>query len=219
MLERGVNINAIDDDSVSPLGAAAYVGHLETVGTLLRWKARLNGEKGSQSALWFAVTGQHVKTVETLLEHRADVQAKGVDSSTPLLKAVELENCAVIAMLSDRRACAEAALPRSQYRALHVACSAGCENVEIFSLLLERGAQFNPHASEGRTMPLYLVVERGRYAITRLLLDNGADINARGTTISRSPLQLAVASGLAGSTDLPLDRHADIEILVLGNDH
>lgn len=68
-------------------------------------------------------------------------------------------------------------------------------------------------------MPLYLAVERGRYAITRLLLDNGADINARGTTISRSPLHLAVASGLAGSTDLPLDRHADTEILVLGNDH
>lgn len=71
-----MDINAIDDDSVSPLGAAAYVGHLETVGTLLRWKARLNGEKGSQSALWFAVTGQHVKTVETLLEHRADIRPK-----------------------------------------------------------------------------------------------------------------------------------------------
>ena len=161
---------------------------METVRTLLRWKARLNGEKGSQSALWLAVTGQHVKIVETLLEHGVDVEAKGVGSSTPLLKAVELENCAIIAMLLDRRACAEAAPPGSQYRALHVACSAECENVEVVGLLLERGAQFNSYASEGRTMPLHLAVERGHYAITRLLLDNGADINARGTTISRSPL-------------------------------
>ena len=80
-----MNINAIDDDSVSPLGAAAYVGHLETVGTLLRWKARLNGEKGS-SALWFAVTGQHVKIVETLLEHRADVRPKELTHLHPFSK-------------------------------------------------------------------------------------------------------------------------------------
>ena len=195
-----------------------HLARLPTV-AIWRWKARLNGEKGSQSALWLAVTGQHVKIVETLLEHGADVEAKGVGSSTPLLKAVVRENYAIIAMLLDRRACAEAALPGSQYRALHVACSAECENVEVVRSLLERGAQFNSYASEGRTMPLHLAVERGHCAITRLLLDNGADINARGATISRSPLQLAVASELAAPTDLPLDRHADTEILVLGSEH
>ena len=73
LLQKKVDINAIDEDGRTALMFAGYNGHTDIVRILLDEGARVNIRDGlGRTALLFTATGPFPKTVELLLKQKAD---------------------------------------------------------------------------------------------------------------------------------------------------
>ncbi|MGV3485536.1 MAG: ankyrin repeat domain-containing protein [Planctomycetaceae bacterium] len=75
-LDRGVDVNVLDEDGRSALQLAAFDGHQEVVELLLEHGAQVDyADAMGRTALMFASTGPHVETVERLIEAGANINA------------------------------------------------------------------------------------------------------------------------------------------------
>ena len=93
-IQRGSNVNELDQHGRPPLYWAAKNGHIRSVEILLEYGANVNATcKGSSSALsgevgltplMIAAWTGRVEVVRLLLERGADVLAKSVDGSNAL---------------------------------------------------------------------------------------------------------------------------------------
>lgn len=100
IVTAGSIIDAVDDRGLTPLIAAAQVGHTATVTLLLDHGA--NSEASTTSgwtALSWAASNAHLDTVQQLVGHGADPNHRVVDGSTALHAAAALDNPAIIAAL------------------------------------------------------------------------------------------------------------------------
>jgi uncharacterized protein len=91
--------------------------------------------------------------------------------------------------------------------ALIVACAKG--HKEIAGLLLNHGANVNPHSSDGNTA-LMVAAGSGEIEILRLLLAKGADANAQNDAGS-SPLMFAAGHGKLDCVKALIDAHVTLE--------
>lgn len=94
----------------TPLSIASARGFSEIAVVLLQHGARVDTEVGnlwnsalerpeSGTALHVAASSGHAKTVEVLLQHRADVHARSEHGQTPLAIAMEEGNKEVVELL------------------------------------------------------------------------------------------------------------------------
>ena len=91
LLERDVDVNALDKDRNTPLHSASYLGKLEIARVLLEQGAKAGSENDraqtplhlvSQGSYWFQDDGPGV--TKLLLERGADMHAQDKDRATPL---------------------------------------------------------------------------------------------------------------------------------------
>ena len=87
-LAAGADVNAKDDDGISPLLLAATWGHKEIVELLIANGAVVNA-KGVDGLTPLHITAGrgHKELVELFIANGADVNAKAVDGETPLDRA------------------------------------------------------------------------------------------------------------------------------------
>jgi ankyrin repeat protein len=114
-----------------------------------------------------------------LIERGANVQAPGIDNSTPLHRAVAGDRVEIAKMLVERGACTDAR--NSLGRTPLFYCCSG----EMFNLLLEQGASVDAR-DEGGWTPLHFAVSRNKREAAEALLAAGADPNVRTTADCRS---------------------------------
>jgi ankyrin repeat protein len=161
------------------------------------------------TALHAAARANHLKTVQSLLRHGADVNALGRWGRTPLLFSSESGHLEVVLWLLEHGADVNAKDKDDDWTSLHLAAHHG--HFEIVQMLLKYNADANARNNVGRT-PLHLpaVSNRGRVDIVRLLLYHGADPKARDRH-QRTSLHLASSTGKVDIARMLLEHGADVD--------
>lgn len=166
---------------------AVRTGNLVAAKKALSCKADPNAqEQNGETALMIASGNNHIKIVQLLLAHGANVNGGGWIVGYPLMEAAReghfeitkllLEKGADVNIMSDEGFTAlDAAIVKNQ--------------VEVVQLLLNKGA--NPNRYVAGATPLYDAAGYGYTKIVSLLIEHGADVNAKsfGRT---TPLAIAI---------------------------
>ncbi len=85
LAEKGVDVNARDQNGRTALMEAAFAGHTETVKALLERRADVNAkDESGWTALMEAASKGHTESVKILLEFGADINAKSLTGWTAL---------------------------------------------------------------------------------------------------------------------------------------
>jgi len=97
-------VNTPNSEGFTPLGLAAFFGHLEAVKVLLESGADVNLRAPSRfanTALDAAVAGDHADVVRALLAAHADPNPRSEGNYTPLHKAAAHGNAEIVRLLLD----------------------------------------------------------------------------------------------------------------------
>lgn len=93
LLNRGVNINATDEDGETALMEAADSRNAETVRVLIANGANVNAaDEDGETALMIAADEGNAEVVRLLIEAGANVNARDEDGETALDKAIDERN-------------------------------------------------------------------------------------------------------------------------------
>jgi ankyrin repeat protein len=132
------------------------------------------------------------------------------DNGTPLQIAVSNRDTAIIRLLLEYNADANAIHGNMPHAALQIASRDGSK--EIVELLLEHGADVNaPPAKEFGATALQFAAIKGLLGIAYLLLQYGADVNAPAAEVGgRTALEGAAEHGRIDMVQLLLNARANI---------
>ncbi|XP_077409725.1 ankyrin repeat and SOCS box protein 2-like isoform X2 [Vanacampus margaritifer] len=160
----------------------------------------------AETALLLAVDRELLPCARLLLENGADPDAPNRDHETPLYKACERDNPALVALLLNHGAAVNTKCFQG-WTALHEAAS---RNVEICQMLLKAAGKHSPVDKYGIT-PLFIAAQSGQVAPLRLLLRHGADINSQAAD-GATALHEAAKNGHVEIVDFLLSQKADANI-------
>ena len=178
--EHKADVNARTDSGDTPLTLAARDGHDNVVHALLSDSQCLVDAKGQDgyTALHYSCRYGHVDIARTLVNHKANVNAKTDSGDTPLtLAARDGHDNVVHALLSDYQ-CPVDAKGQDGYTALHYSCRYG--HVDIARTLVNHKANVNAKTDSGDT-PLTLAARKQHDTVVHTLLsDSQCLVDAKG---------------------------------------
>jgi len=219
LLDHGADVDAEDDNRLTPLHVISRYGNIKATRLLLEHGARVDARDDNHSTpLHIAFRSGSAGVARLLLEYGADINAQNKEGLTPqhLLLAMggdDLDTDAVRFFL-DRGTDVDA-VDNDHLTLLHKASYDG--NVKVAWLLLDRGANINARNKEGHT-PLHRVLlnlddDFGAeyFDAIQLLLEHGADVGALDDTQS-TPLHVASQYGCAKATRLLLEHGANVRL-------
>jgi len=100
LLEKGTDVNAKNNEGVTPLMMGSVMGHVEVVKRLLERGADVNAKAGTGSvALMLASIMGHLDAARQLLEKGADVSIKSKDGDTALMAAAAKGHTKIVELL------------------------------------------------------------------------------------------------------------------------
>ncbi len=195
LVERGANIEAVNNNGNTPLHVAAFNGRVEAILALLEGGANIEAVNNyGKRPLHIAAIYGRVEAIRALLEGGANIEAIDNQGNTPLHVAVLWERAEAILALLEREANIEA-VNNNGNTPLHVAAFNG--EVESIRALLEGGANIEAVNNNGET-PLDVVRGNGMAEPIRALLRQGATIegvnNYRYASLVQGALVLIVLS-------------------------
>ena len=177
------DIEEDDDFSTFPLVAAAAVGDLTTVRSLLEQGEDKNVKTNwNRTAIWYAAEKGHSAIVQLLLEKGACKQRADHYGSTPLLIASSNGHLSVVQLLAVQGADIER-VDSDGLTPLNVATCYG--HIKIARFLLGQGANTDTTDYGGQT-PLHGAALFGNLELTKLLRANGADLDLKNNTRKRA---------------------------------
>ncbi|XP_068609712.1 ankyrin repeat and SOCS box protein 2-like [Brachionichthys hirsutus] len=160
-------------------------------------------ERG-ETALLIAVSKEHMRCVQVLLERGADHDIANHDKETPLYRACERNSPALVAVLLNHGAAVNTPCIQGWTALQEAVCR---DNVEICEMLLKAGAKHNLTNMYGIS-PLFTAAQSGRVSTLRLLLKHGADINSQASD-GATALFEAAKNGHQEMVELLLSQNAD----------
>ena len=174
LLEAGTDPNDKpgDEDSETPLHAAAASGHIPMVKLLLQYGADVNRRRNYRTPLDAAIEAKKLSMIKFLLKAGANVNAKGY--LTPLVRAVDGGRTDIVRTLLDSGA--DVNTVTSSGTALCEAASQ--KNVKLIRMLLDAGADLR--APKGHSAPITKAAWSGDMPSFKMILDAGADMNDSG---------------------------------------
>jgi uncharacterized protein len=153
---------------------AACLGNLESVAALLKAEPQSINSKGfgGATALHFAAFLGHREVVRALLQKKAEVNlaAAGFGNATPLHSAVANNHLEIAEMLIAKGAKVDAR-QAGGLTPLHETALAG--HKELAELLIRKGADVNLKDDRGRTA-LAIAIEKNRPEVAKILWRRGA---------------------------------------------
>jgi ankyrin repeat protein len=191
----------------SPLHYAAFWGLHPIVHFLvieLSQDVRSRNIIDDTTPLHLASQNGHKQVVCFLLEHGADVSARGYFGATPLSLALHSGHVGVAHILVERGADVSAR-DRSD-TPLHLALSQG--HVEVAHMLIEHGADVLARDGRRKT-PLHLASYAGYAEVAHMLVKSGADISAQDCR-GETPLHVASKEGHVEVAHMLIERGADV---------
>ncbi|TDZ13598.1 putative ankyrin repeat protein [Colletotrichum spinosum] len=183
LLERGANVNAMDEDGRRPLHNAIFSGKLEVMMEVLnRMKpSELNeihkSSKGSfASYLGLAATLENMEAVRILIEKGADINQKNTNGYTPIVFAVRRAgDPAMTRFFVEKGAKLDAETIGVQI--LHLSLYGPADTLKVL-LEFRRYIDIDAKSSDGFTA-LHIAVLENLKGHVQLLFRAGADINSK----------------------------------------
>ncbi|KAM7368458.1 hypothetical protein PAMP_014672 [Pampus punctatissimus] len=191
-----VHIAPEPEEQEEPLFKAIRVGDASRPGMVNK-----RTERG-ETALLVAVSRDHLRCVQVLLDHGADADITNHDHETPLYKACERSNAALVAVLLNHGVLVNAQCNQG-WTALHEAVCRN--NTEICEMLLKAGAKYTQTNMYGITA-MFTAAQSGQLATLRLLLKH--DINTQASD-GATALYEATKNGHEEVVELLLSQKAD----------
>ena len=174
-IENGADINACTaDHNCTPLMLAIENGHTNTVNVLIQYGANvaLTDDSGFTALHYACIDHGSLEVLRYLFENGADVNA--CSSVTPLMMAIENGHVSAVTFLTERGADVTRT-DECGYKALHYACINN-SSPEVFSCLLEKGADINACLNNGMT-PLMIAAEDSLVNVVTFLIKQGANVD------------------------------------------
>jgi len=170
-----------------------------------------NGERETSLLMYAAAYGS-VDAMKTLIEAKADVNARNAFADTALLwSASDLEK---VRLLLSKGAAVNAASTQGRTALLIAAAHDGSE--EIVRLLMKSGA--DPKVKDGRqTTALLLAALADNFPVLKMMLEQGVDVNARNQGRGLTPLMAAAGLNNLEAVRLLLAKGADVNLFTLPN--
>ncbi|KAJ7112603.1 ankyrin repeat-containing domain protein [Mycena epipterygia] len=177
LLEKSVDVNAVDAELGTALQAASVKGHTETVRLLLEKGADVNTEGGRYgTALQAASYHRSPEIVRILLKEGADVNAAGGSYGSALQAASYHGSPEIVRILLKEGADVNAA---GGYYGNAFQAASFHGSPEVVRILLENGADVNAEGGEyGNALQAGSYI--GSLEVVQILLKEGADVNAAG---------------------------------------
>uniref|UniRef100_A0AAV2JGW7 SOCS box domain-containing protein n=1 Tax=Knipowitschia caucasica TaxID=637954 RepID=A0AAV2JGW7_KNICA len=162
-------------DGWMPLHYAAYCGQTECLKTLLKAHPDSVDKRTlqEQTALFLAVSCEHLSCVQCLLQSGADPDIGNKYKETPLFKACKLQNVDMVSLLLSYGATVNQRCSQ-EWTALLEAVAWG--HIEICEMLLKAGALINPPNTYSIS-PLNVAANKGHLRALCFLITKGADVN------------------------------------------
>jgi len=199
-LSKGADVNAKDNNGITPLYKASSMGHYEVVKLLLA-----NGANDYNGGLIGSAYFGDIEFVNLFLSKGADVNAKDNNGITPLYKASSMGHYEVVKLLLSKGADVNAK-DNNGWTPLRVASSRG--HTEIVKLLIAKRADVNAKDNNGNT-PLSEASMWGHTEVVKLLIAKRADVNAKDNN-GDTPLSSASYEGHTEIVKLLLAKGADV---------
>lgn len=205
LMDRGLAVDARDDEGMTPLHYAAKNGQRVMCYVLLRDGAPVNATDAlGRTPLLCALEKAFNYTANTLLEAGADVKKADNLGRTPLQVAAQTADKQLVQHILDQGADVRA-VDSNGWTVLHYAADKGTADVVV--LLLAMGAPLNARDIAGR-LPLHIAAHRDTPDVVNVLAGNGSELSAKDFK-GRQPLHVAAAEGCKESVEILLDYGAD----------
>ncbi len=206
IVASGADVNEHDKaGSRTALHWAAKSGNRAALEALIAAKADSNSpDRQGRTPLWSAVEGD-LETVSYLLSNGANVNARDLIKSTPLLWASGFGKPETVAFLLSKGADVKA-VDDNGWTALIWA--AGLGQPMTVDILVKSGADLNAVDKTGGDTPLLRGSRTGKKESIEILLKAGADVTVKNR-LGQTALHLAAASGSPEKVELLLAAHAD----------
>ena len=176
LIESGAEVNAADNNGLTPLYVATQKGHERVVEYLLTHGAEVNvADKNGVTPLYVATQKSHERVVEYLLTHGAEVDAADNNGITSLYVATQKGHERVVEYLLTHGAEVDAA-DNNGVTPLMAAAFNGHERVVEY--LLTHGAEVDAADNNGVT-PLMVAAANGHLETVILLIENGAKVSRK----------------------------------------
>ncbi|MBF0330722.1 MAG: ankyrin repeat domain-containing protein [Candidatus Omnitrophica bacterium] len=208
LINRGIDVNAVDQNGGFALHAATLGGHAEIVKLLIEKGADVNMQsKNGYTALMLAAGDGRLEIVTQLLKNGADLnkQERKTGGTALILAVAQKHQETAKLLIASGADVNKQGEPGAT--ALMGAVLAG--NIEIAKLLLEKGADVNVVLGDGIT-PLMIAAENGYQEIVKALLDKGADINKQHNKYGNTALMQASTAGYPEIVRMLIERGADV---------
>uniref|UniRef100_A0A8C3PIR7 Ankyrin repeat domain 17 n=1 Tax=Calidris pygmaea TaxID=425635 RepID=A0A8C3PIR7_9CHAR len=204
LIERGANLEEVNDEGYTPLMEAAREGHEEMVALLLGQGANINAqtEETQETALTLACCGGFLEVADFLIKAGADIE---LGCSTPLMEAAQEGHLELVKYLLAAGANVHATTATGD-TALTYACENG--HTDVADVLLQAGADLE-HESEGGRTPLMKAARAGHVCTVQFLISKGANVNRTTANNDHTVLSLACAGGHLAVVELLLAHGAD----------
>lgn len=207
-LERGVDVNGLNENGFTPLMMAASEDQPEIAQLLIDKGAKVNFVNSQGwTALTEAADEGALATAKVLLNAGADAHLKIKNDASPIRMAASEGHAQILQLLIDKGG--KLSTITEGQPPLHSAAEEG--QLDVVKMLLGMDADLSQQDENGRTALMY-AAEEGQTSVVQLLVEKGAKVNQQDKN-GRTALSYAAGERQTEVVRFLLDRGADVNLL------